>query len=69
MQNKLREEEKRLMKSGGKEDESDMEIQEDEGSDSDMEDRRPTKPRLTRGLPIPVHTVLGFKTALVYVHY
>ncbi|MGH0173666.1 UNVERIFIED_CONTAM: hypothetical protein FKN15_075352 [Acipenser sinensis] len=53
MQNKLREEEKRLMKSGGKEDESDMEIQEDEGSDSDMEDRRPTKPRLTRGLPIP----------------
>ncbi|KAK6476229.1 clusterin-associated protein 1-like protein [Huso huso] len=53
MQNKLREEEKRLMKSGGKEDESDMEIQEDEGSDSDMEDQRPTKPRLTRGLPIP----------------
>lgn len=53
MQNKLREEEKRLMKSGGKEDESDMEIQEDEGSDSDLEDRRPTKPRLTRGLPIP----------------
>ncbi|MGH0172912.1 UNVERIFIED_CONTAM: hypothetical protein FKN15_075077 [Acipenser sinensis] len=53
MQNKLREEEKRLMKSGGKEDESDMEIQEDEGSDSDMEDRRPTKPRPTRGRPIP----------------
>ncbi|MGH0155461.1 UNVERIFIED_CONTAM: hypothetical protein FKN15_046680 [Acipenser sinensis] len=53
MQNKLREEEKRLMKSGGKEDESDMEIQEDEGSDSDLEDRRPTKPRLTRGRPIP----------------
>ncbi|XP_041085909.1 clusterin-associated protein 1 homolog [Polyodon spathula] len=53
MQNKLREEEKRLMKSGGKEDESDMEIQEDEGSDSDMEDRRPTRPRLTRDLAIP----------------
>lgn len=36
----------------GKEDDSDMEMQEDEGSDSDVEDRRPLKPRLTRELPI-----------------
>ncbi|XP_038676179.1 clusterin-associated protein 1 homolog isoform X1 [Scyliorhinus canicula] len=53
MQNKLKEEEKRLMKSSvGKDDDSDNEIQEDEGSDSDLEDRRPLKPRLTRELPI-----------------
>ncbi|XP_077173100.1 clusterin-associated protein 1 isoform X3 [Paroedura picta] len=38
MQNKLKEEEKRLLKAGSNED-SDIEIHEDEGSDSDMEDR------------------------------
>ncbi|XP_015215531.2 clusterin-associated protein 1 homolog isoform X2 [Lepisosteus oculatus] len=53
MQNKLREEEKRLMKSGGKDEDSDIEIPEDDGSDSDIEDRRPPKPRLTRDIPIP----------------
>ncbi|XP_067912818.1 clusterin-associated protein 1 homolog isoform X2 [Heterodontus francisci] len=52
MQNKLKEEEQRMMKSSGKDDDSDNEIQEDEGSDSDLEDRRPLKPRLTRELPI-----------------
>ncbi|XP_078096560.1 clusterin-associated protein 1 homolog isoform X2 [Mustelus asterias] len=52
MQNKLKEEEKRLMKNSAKDDDSDNEIQEDEGSDSDLEDRRPLKPRLTRELPI-----------------
>ncbi|XP_060696215.1 clusterin-associated protein 1 homolog isoform X2 [Hemiscyllium ocellatum] len=52
MQNKLKEEEKRLMKNTGKDDDSDNEIQEDECSDSDLEDRRPLKPRLTRELPI-----------------
>ncbi|XP_053220621.1 clusterin-associated protein 1 isoform X1 [Podarcis raffonei] len=39
MQNKLKEEEKRLLKSGNNDD-SDIEIHEDEGSDSDMEDRQ-----------------------------
>ncbi|XP_032087124.1 clusterin-associated protein 1 isoform X2 [Thamnophis elegans] len=39
MQNKLKEEEKRLLKSGSHDD-SDMEIHEDEGSDSDLEDRQ-----------------------------
>ncbi|XP_048465361.1 clusterin-associated protein 1 homolog isoform X2 [Rhincodon typus] len=52
MQNKLKEEEKRLMKNTGKDDDSDNEIQEDEGSDSELEDRRPLKPRLTRELPV-----------------
>ncbi|MBN3306421.1 CLUA1 protein, partial [Amia calva] len=54
MQNKLREEERRLLKSGGgKDEDSDMEIPEDEGSDSDIEDRRPPKPRPTRDVPVP----------------
>ncbi|XP_037363610.1 clusterin-associated protein 1 isoform X1 [Talpa occidentalis] len=43
MQNKLKEEEKRLLKSGGTED-SDIDIQEDE-SDSELEERRLAKPR------------------------
>ncbi|XP_051789989.1 clusterin-associated protein 1 homolog isoform X1 [Erpetoichthys calabaricus] len=52
MQNKLREEEKRLMKSGGKEEDSDIEIQEDEGTDSEVDEERPTKPRPTRGMSV-----------------
>uniref|UniRef100_V9KPV1 Clusterin associated protein 1 n=1 Tax=Callorhinchus milii TaxID=7868 RepID=V9KPV1_CALMI len=52
MQNKLKEEEKRLMKNPGKDDYSDTEIPDDEGSDSDLEDRRPLKPRLSREPPI-----------------
>ncbi|XP_070811189.1 clusterin-associated protein 1 isoform X2 [Pituophis catenifer annectens] len=44
MQNKLKEEEKRLLKSGSHDD-SDMEIHEDEGSDSDLEDRQLIKQR------------------------
>ncbi|XP_046888373.1 clusterin-associated protein 1 homolog [Hypomesus transpacificus] len=52
MQHKLREEERRLMKNGAKDEDSDMDIPEDEGSDSDMEDRRPPKPRPTRNIPI-----------------
>ncbi|XP_072838599.2 clusterin-associated protein 1 isoform X1 [Pogona vitticeps] len=39
MQNKLKEEEKRLLKTGSNDD-SDLEIHEDEGSDSEMEDRQ-----------------------------
>uniref|UniRef100_A0ACB8FKW6 Clusterin-associated protein 1 n=1 Tax=Sphaerodactylus townsendi TaxID=933632 RepID=A0ACB8FKW6_9SAUR len=39
MQNKLKEEEKCLLKAGSNED-SDIEIHEDEGSDSEMEDRQ-----------------------------
>ncbi|KAM6424077.1 clusterin-associated protein 1 isoform 2-T2 [Liasis olivaceus] len=39
MQNKLKEEEKRLLKSGSHDD-SDIEIHEDDGSDSEMEDRQ-----------------------------
>ncbi|KAM9560482.1 clusterin-associated protein 1 homolog [Salvelinus alpinus] len=52
MQHKLREEERRLMRSGAKDEDSDMDIPEDEGSDSDMEDRRPSKPRPTRNVPM-----------------
>nr|XP_046225021.1 clusterin-associated protein 1 homolog isoform X1 [Oncorhynchus gorbuscha] len=61
MQHKLREEERRLMRTGGdtrsvthtsKDEDSDMDIPEDEGSDSDMEDRRPSKPRPTRNGPM-----------------
>uniref|UniRef100_H3AG35 Clusterin associated protein 1 n=1 Tax=Latimeria chalumnae TaxID=7897 RepID=H3AG35_LATCH len=53
MQNKLKEEEKRLMKSGaGNDDDSDIEIQEDGGSDSEMDEKRPSKPRPTREIPI-----------------
>ncbi|XP_062999040.1 clusterin-associated protein 1 isoform X1 [Elgaria multicarinata webbii] len=38
MKNKLKEEEKRLLKSGNNNNDSDIEIREDEGSDSEMED-------------------------------
>ncbi|KAK7799045.1 hypothetical protein U0070_020055 [Myodes glareolus] len=44
MQNKLKEEEKRLLKSGSNDD-SDIDIQEDEESDSELEERRLSKPR------------------------
>uniref|UniRef100_A0A8C3IBF3 Clusterin associated protein 1 n=1 Tax=Chrysemys picta bellii TaxID=8478 RepID=A0A8C3IBF3_CHRPI len=44
MQNRLKEEEKRLLKSGSNDD-SDIEIQEDEGSDSEEEDRQLIKQR------------------------
>ncbi|XP_076793391.1 clusterin-associated protein 1 isoform X5 [Arvicanthis niloticus] len=44
MQNKLKEEEKRLLKSGSNDD-SDIDIQEDDESDSELEDRRLSKPR------------------------
>ncbi|XP_069761444.1 clusterin-associated protein 1 homolog isoform X2 [Narcine bancroftii] len=53
MQNKLKEEERLMKSSGGKADDSD-EMQEDEDSDSDLEDRRPLKSRLTRELPVHV---------------
>lgn len=36
------------MFSAVKDDDSDMDVPEDEGSDSDMEESRPSKPRLTR---------------------
>ncbi|XP_063351334.1 clusterin-associated protein 1 homolog isoform X1 [Pelmatolapia mariae] len=48
MQNKLREEERELMKSSLKDEDSDIDVPEDEGSDSDMEELRPAKPHLTR---------------------
>uniref|UniRef100_A0A8C8VPX9 Clusterin associated protein 1 n=1 Tax=Pelusios castaneus TaxID=367368 RepID=A0A8C8VPX9_9SAUR len=44
MQNRLKEEEKRLLKSGSNED-SDIDIQEDEGSDSEVEERQLIKQR------------------------
>ncbi|XP_003417794.1 clusterin-associated protein 1 isoform X1 [Loxodonta africana] len=44
MQNKLKEEEKRLLKSGSNND-SDIDIQEDDESDSELEERRLSKPR------------------------
>ncbi|KAK2495703.1 hypothetical protein MC885_009866, partial [Smutsia gigantea] len=45
MQNKLKEEENRLLKSGSNHD-SDIDIQEDDESDSELEDRRLSKPRM-----------------------
>ncbi|XP_078519272.1 clusterin-associated protein 1 isoform X1 [Lissotriton helveticus] len=50
MQNKLKEEEKRLLKTGNSNEDSDMEIQDDDGSDSDVEDRQPMKPRTARNM-------------------
>ncbi|XP_008844351.1 clusterin-associated protein 1 isoform X2 [Nannospalax galili] len=44
MQNKLKEEEKRLFKSGSNDD-SDIDIQEDDESDSELEERQLSKPR------------------------
>ncbi|XP_077841651.1 clusterin-associated protein 1 isoform X8 [Macaca mulatta] len=44
IQNKLKEEEKRLLKSGSNDD-SDVDIQEDDESDSELEERRLPKPR------------------------
>ncbi|XP_032113836.1 clusterin-associated protein 1 isoform X6 [Sapajus apella] len=44
IQNKLKEEEKRLLKSGSNDD-SDVDIQEDDESDSELEERRLSKPR------------------------
>ncbi|XP_036053856.1 clusterin-associated protein 1 isoform X2 [Onychomys torridus] len=44
MQNKLKEEEKRLLKSASNDD-SDIDIQEDDESDSELEERRLSKPR------------------------
>ncbi|XP_020780510.2 clusterin-associated protein 1 homolog [Boleophthalmus pectinirostris] len=48
MQQKLREEEKDLMKGSLKDEESDIDVPEDDGSDSDIEDSRPSKLRPTR---------------------
>lgn len=48
MQHKLREEERDLMRSSLKDEDSDMDVPEDEGTDSDMEECRPSKPRPTR---------------------
>ncbi|KAG8003107.1 Clusterin-associated protein 1-like protein [Nibea albiflora] len=48
MQHKLREDERDLMRSSLKDEDSDMDVPEDEGSDSDMEECRPSKPRPTR---------------------
>lgn len=48
MQHKLREEERDLMKGSLKDSDSDMDVPEDEGSDSDLEESRPTNPRPTR---------------------
>ncbi|XP_030195606.1 clusterin-associated protein 1 homolog isoform X3 [Gadus morhua] len=45
IQLKLREEERKLIRSGLKDGDSDMEILDDEGSDSDIDDCRPPKPR------------------------
>ncbi|KAG7335578.1 hypothetical protein KOW79_000271 [Hemibagrus wyckioides] len=53
MQNKLREEDRRLMTSGVREEDSDMEIPEDEGSDSDIDEERPSKPFPLRNAQIP----------------
>ncbi|KAK7889825.1 hypothetical protein WMY93_025385 [Mugilogobius chulae] len=48
MQQKIREEEKDLMKGSLKDEDSDIDVPEDDGSDSDIEDSRPSKLRPTR---------------------
>ncbi|XP_024134230.1 clusterin-associated protein 1 homolog isoform X2 [Oryzias melastigma] len=48
MQHKLREEEHNLMKDSLKNEDSDLDVIEDEGSDSDLEESRPSKPRPMR---------------------
>lgn len=53
IQHKLREEEKKLIMSGLKDGDSDMDILEDEGSDSDMDDFRSPKPRPARNGAMP----------------
>ncbi|XP_063077149.1 clusterin-associated protein 1 homolog [Engraulis encrasicolus] len=45
MQTKLREEERRLMRSGARDEGSDMEIPDDEGSDSEMDENKPSRLR------------------------
>ncbi|XP_031451149.1 clusterin-associated protein 1 isoform X1 [Phasianus colchicus] len=52
MQNRLKEEEQRLLKSGNNDD-SDVEIQEDEGSDSEMEDRQLGKQHVALEMLVP----------------
>ncbi|XP_062848752.1 clusterin-associated protein 1 homolog [Trichomycterus rosablanca] len=53
MQNKLQEEDRRLMRSGVREEESDIDIPEDDGSDSEVEVGRPAKPFPLRHSQIP----------------
>ncbi|XP_030625717.1 clusterin-associated protein 1 homolog [Chanos chanos] len=53
MQHKLREEERRLMRTGARDDDSDMDIPDDEGSDTDMEEGRPLKPRPSNHTHMP----------------
>ncbi|XP_058493455.1 clusterin-associated protein 1 homolog [Solea solea] len=48
MQHKLREEERDMMRSSLKDEDSDMDFPEDDGSDSDIEESRPSKPQPTR---------------------
>ncbi|KAM9383860.1 clusterin-associated protein 1 homolog isoform 2-T2 [Pholidichthys leucotaenia] len=48
MQHRLKEEERELMKGSLKEEDSDIDVPEDEGSDSDTEEFHPSKPHLTR---------------------
>ncbi|XP_028825592.1 clusterin-associated protein 1 homolog isoform X2 [Denticeps clupeoides] len=45
MQSKLREEERSLNRTGAHDEDSDMDIPDDEGSDSEMDEHRPPKPR------------------------
>uniref|UniRef100_A0A8C3L388 Clusterin associated protein 1 n=1 Tax=Chrysolophus pictus TaxID=9089 RepID=A0A8C3L388_CHRPC len=52
MQNRLKEEEQRLLKSGNNDD-SDVEIQEDEGSDSEVEDRQLGKQHVALEMLVP----------------
>ncbi|XP_037553753.1 clusterin-associated protein 1 homolog [Nematolebias whitei] len=48
MQHKLKEEERALLKDSLKDEDSDSEVPDDEGSDSDLEESRPFRPRPTR---------------------
>ncbi|KAM4738743.1 clusterin-associated protein 1 homolog isoform 2-T2 [Anableps anableps] len=52
MQHKLREEERDLMKGSLKDSDSDLDVPEDEGSDSELEESRPSKPRPTKNAPM-----------------
>ncbi|KAL2078256.1 hypothetical protein ACEWY4_025941 [Coilia grayii] len=52
MQTKLREEERRLMRSGARDEESDMEIPDDEGSDSETDENKPSRLRPSLQAPL-----------------
>ncbi|XP_021100058.1 clusterin-associated protein 1 isoform X4 [Heterocephalus glaber] len=64
MQNKLKEEEKRLLKSGSNDD-SEIDIQEDDESDSELEERQFSKPRTAMEVLMQDMPLLSYIPALI----